>query len=236
MPRDSTTQETKVFRYSWRPALTIVGGAIGMIVVITILTRGFSAVGAGIILAVSTLFASYFAFLAMRVKLIINPEGVTFYERGQTVSMTWENIHAVATAAVAGRNARQYNLLNHGNVVLSFENEIANSERAYRTIERRIGVDLYPRYREALERGDVIRFGVVNLAKSGLNVRHVNLAVNEARLVRDGTALTVIKRATGEIAISVDEGDVPNINILMRAASELDPQLVGGPKGITVEG
>ena len=222
--------EKKVFRYSWRPMLTILGLATSLVVVISLLS-GFSAVGVAVIYCMAFLPAAYFASLALRVRLVIDEKGVSFIERSETKAVSWDNLHAVASTAVQGRKGiREYRLLNHGNVVISFESEIGDSERAYRTIERRISVDLYPRYREALDRGDQVSFGVVNLSRHAINIRNVNLAVPDARLVRGATSLELLRRSTGEVVMSVDEGEVHNINILMRCATELDSQLVGTPR------
>jgi hypothetical protein len=230
MAAEPTTRETKVFRYSWKQALQVLALA-GILLIGLIFTSGYSDVGVAVVLGIAALPASYFAWLAMRVKLIVSPEGVTYVERGNKTHVAWENIHAVSNAPVAGRtDSRQFRLLSHGNVVLSFEDEIRGSERAYRMIERRISVELYPRYREALDRGEVVQFGVVNLSKYALQLRQVNIATNEARLIREGHSLTVLRRGTGEVVITVEESDVPNINILMRAASEIDAHLVGTPR------
>jgi hypothetical protein len=213
------------------PAVRIVGSALGLIIVISILAKP-SLIGDALILGAALLFASYFAFLAVRIKLIIGPEGVTYVERGQTTTVTWDKIDAVSCSVVAGRrNVRQYRLLTNGTTALSFENEIADSERAYRMIERRISVDLYPRYKEALERNEVVKFGVVQLSKHTLQVRQVSVPVNDARLLKEGSMVTVLRRSSGDQLIAVDESEVPNINILMRAAGEVDPHLVGIARG-----
>jgi hypothetical protein len=227
MATEPTTRDTKVFRYSWMPAIRIIGAALALVIFLGVVSK-VSLVGDAAILGASLLFASYFAFLALRIKLVIGPEGVTFVERGQTTTLKWENIHGVSSAPIAGqKGARQYRLLTNGTVTLSFENEIAESERAYRMIERRISVDLYPRVREALERNEVVRFGVVELSKQTLQVRHISVPLSEARVLKEGHDFIVLRRETGDQVIAVDEAEVANINILMRAASEIDPHLVG---------
>jgi hypothetical protein len=226
MAVESKTTETKVFRYSWAPGLTILGLTLALLAVLAVV-QGFSAVGVAVIGGMGALFASYFLYLAMRVRLVINADGVEFVERGKRTFVDWANIDAVSSASVPGRsNLRRYQLFSKGNVVLSFENEIADNERAYRIIERRIAVSLYPNYRAALDRGESVMFGAVRLSKLQLNVHFVSLALADARLMREGNSLKVMNRNTGETAIAVDEGDVPNINILIRACSEMSPHLV----------
>lgn len=222
---DRHSGDRKVFRYSWRPALTALGAGAALVALVSALS-GFSPVGAGVIMALSLVAALYFASLALRVKLVIDDQGVTLYER-QTTRVSWPNLHAVACAPVPGRRGvRQYRLLSHGQVVLTFESDLRDSERAYRTIERRLSVDLYPRCREALAHGEPVSFGAVSLSRDAVTLHHLNLPAAQVRLVREGPELLLVRRTSGDIIASVNEGDVPNVNLLMRLAAELDPALV----------
>lgn len=228
MAVESTTTETKIFRYSWAPALTILGLSAGLVIAL-IVVSGFSVGGVALIGGLGVMFASYFVYLALRVRLVINADGVEFVERGKRTMANWADVDAVSSGAVPGRsNVRKYQLFSKGSVVLSFENEIADNERAYRIIERKIAVSLYPQYKAALERGESVMFGAVRLSKTQLNVHFLSIALADARLVRDGNSLKVMNRVSGETAIAVDEGDVPNINILLRAASEISAHTVAG--------
>jgi hypothetical protein len=225
----AAAQETKIFRYSWKAAGSIMGGAAVAVGLLNIKWPSLTA--SLIILGVAAVFAGYFAWLALRVKLVIDATGVTFVETSETHSMTWDNIHSVACGPTAGRErVRTYTLYSHGSPVITFENEISDSERAFRTIERRISVQAYPRYHEALERGDIVEFGVIKLSKYNVTIRQLNIPVTDARFVREGHSLTLLRRTTAEAVVSVDEGEVQNINILLRCAAELDPHLVGNPR------
>jgi hypothetical protein len=53
-------------------------------------------------------------------------------------------------------------------------------------------------------------------SKYDVNVRHVHVAVQDARFIRDASALTLLRRSSMETIIGVGEGEGQNIDILLR--------------------
>ena len=75
-----------------------------------------------------------------------------------------------------------------------------------------------------------VSFGLVSLSRYSVTVRQANLPTSEVRLVREADALLLVRRATADVVLSVDESEIENVNLLLRLAQEIDPALVSVPR------
>jgi len=222
-----SANERRVFGFSWRPTFAVLGMSSGIFLVVSLLQRSFNVVALGLFAALTLPVAAYFASLALKVKLIIDKEGITLTERGDSKHVPWTSLDGVSVGTVPGRpGVRQYRLFSMNQVVVKFENEISDSERAYRTIERRLSVALYPAYKDRLDRGETVNFGLVAVSKYTLGIRHISIALNEACIARQAGSVALRRRVSPDALIVVDEGDVQNINVLLRLLSEIDQKAI----------
>lgn len=217
-----TAREKWVFRYSARPAAYVLGTGAVLFLVACLVQGKVSGLGAAATFAVCGPIGAYFLSLRMRVRLVIDEQGVLFVDRGRSTAVPWQDIHAVGSSVVEG-DIREYRLLKFGEPVLTWMNEVEDAEHAYRTIERRIGLTLYPWYRDRIERGEIVDFGPAALGQNFVRVGGVSSTLERSRLEHAQRELRLVERGTGEVLAAVEEGVVPNLGILLRIAAELDP-------------
>lgn len=230
MPVQVEVMPTRVFRHSFKLPLTILGVGAGMVAIAGVVS-GFSPVGAAVVLGICLPPAGYFAYLALQTRLVVDAEGVRFVAPGEKAEVKWMDIEGTSSGAQEGvPKAKRYSLYSNGAAVLTFTSDLGDAERAFRTVERRIHSDLYPRLRDALARNETVRFGTVALSSAQVEVGRVRMPLNTARFVREAGGLSLVNRLTSEVTITVPEGDVQNIGILVRCAGEIDPALVGSTR------
>jgi hypothetical protein len=182
----------------------------------------------GCVLAPASVIVAVRAFRTWGLRVLVFPEGLVRYHRGQVATFFWDEIDTVwrkkntGHLATATKTTLVFTVRLAGGEEFHFDEYLPDLKRLGALIQRESLRHLLPRALEAYHLGETVRFGKMGVSREGLNNGSDTLPWSEVRGLKiDEDKLTISKEGKWLAWHSASVSDIPNSHVFQALVQQI---------------